>query len=507
MTIDSRSIKVLLEMRPALDGHAGIPQETRLLFRGLRQLPQIEPIGLIQHHSYVLGRGLPPEGKRRDRLPVHKQLDRLSRVVISLEQRLGNPYLAGTQLVLRQMVGAREKLDHFDPSHFRDFIWRALFGRTLHADDFPRVTSAQFRTTRVPWKVMHFAALVTRKFGYAMYPRLDTSGIDVMIAETPYPGRVAPGTQLVVRYHDAIPVLMPHTISDKALHQARHFRALQRNVIDGAWFACVSDATRHDLLSLFPEAQERAVTIPNMISPNYFRDDSAPEVVPGIIRNRRNPIVGDQPRSSETQLDAAPRYLLMVSTIEPRKNHTTLLSAWERLRASTEPNLKLVLVGALGWHYKEIIKKFVPWIERGELFLLDDVPSNELRHLYRHATATICPSLGEGFDFSGVESMRCGSPVIASDIAVHREVFSQAAEYFSPYDSPDAAKAIERVIAPGRERYRDQLILSGAEHATRYTADRILPLWDQFLRDRSTATKDSLDENRHRQRVGALGAA
>ena len=249
------ALKILLEMRPALDGHAGIPQETRLLFRGLRRLPDIEPIGLIQHHARVLGKGLPLDVRKRAKLPVHKQVDRLSRVVISVEQRRGNPYLASAQMALRQLFGASERLHHFDPTHFRDFVWRSMFARTLHADDLASVTSAQFRTTRVPWKGMHFCALVTRKLGYPMHPRLDTSGIDVMIAETPYPGRVSRGTNLVVRYHDAIPVLMPHTISDKARHQARHYCALHRNVADGAWFACVSESTRQDLLSLFPEVE------------------------------------------------------------------------------------------------------------------------------------------------------------------------------------------------------------------------------------------------------------
>jgi glycosyltransferase involved in cell wall biosynthesis len=232
-----------------------------------------------------------------------------------------------------------------------------MFARTLHADDLASVTSAQFRTTRVPWKGMHFYALATRKLGYAMYPRLDTSGIDVMIAETPYPGRVSSGTKLVVRYHDAIPVLMPHTISDKAGHQARHYCALKRNVADGAWFACVSESTRQDLLSLFPEVEPRAVKIPNMISTHYFREESRAELVPEIVRNRINTRIGKPPRDLEPSKQPS-RYLLMVSTIEPRKNHETLLSAWERLRASAEPDLKLVLVGAPGWYYKEIVRKF-----------------------------------------------------------------------------------------------------------------------------------------------------
>ena len=80
---------------------------------------------------------------------------------------------------------------------------------------------------------------------------MSTRGFDVLIAETPFPGTLAQGTQMVVRYHDAIPLLMPHTITDKTFHQAAHYHALRRNVQSGAWFACVSDASRlHSSLTL-----------------------------------------------------------------------------------------------------------------------------------------------------------------------------------------------------------------------------------------------------------------
>ncbi len=87
----------------------------------------------------------------------------------------------------------------------------------------------------------------------------------------------------------------------------------------------------------------------------------------------------------------------------------------------------------MGWHHKQIVRKFRPWLERGDVFLLEDVLSAELRVLYGHARATVCPSFGEGFDFSGVEAMKSGSPVVASDIPVHREVYADAAEFFNPY--------------------------------------------------------------------------
>ena len=137
---------------------------------------------------------------------------------------------------LRQLLGDREELTRFDATHFKDFVWRALFARTLHSADFEAVTSANFRIARLPWTAMHRCALNTRKMGHMIYPRLDTSDFDVMIAETPYPGRVSSRTRLVVRYHDAIPLLMPHTIADKEYHQASHYHALKNNVDCGAHF-------------------------------------------------------------------------------------------------------------------------------------------------------------------------------------------------------------------------------------------------------------------------------
>src|ERR1700722_15936305 len=60
--IQKPPIRVLLEMRPALGGHAGIPQATRLLFRSLALLDEVRVEGLLQTHERVLSPGLPPRG-------------------------------------------------------------------------------------------------------------------------------------------------------------------------------------------------------------------------------------------------------------------------------------------------------------------------------------------------------------------------------------------------------------------------------------------------------------
>ena len=501
-------MKILLELRPALDGHAGIPQETRLLFRGLRLIDGLDVEGMIIHSGRVLAKGLPADQAYANHPEsADRQIYKLSRTIISLQESLHPKLLHKTgididqlsgsfSMVFTHLVGASQKLTKFDPTHFRDFIWRNFFAKTLPESDFELVTRAGYRVSRLPWTMMHLCGLNSRQIGYHFYPRLKTSDFNVFISQTPFPGTISKETRLVVRYHDAIPVLMPHTISDKTFHQASHYYALKCNVKNGAYFACVSEATRKDLLSIFPEAADRAVTIHNMVSHHYFCEDSSSMRIAEIVRTRMHSGVKLLAPGSEllpayskkmlpppkTKSGALPfEYLLMVSTIEPRKNHLSLLSAWEQLRTEQFPNLKLVVVGMLGWSYETIVKKFKTWQERGELFLLEDVPSPELRLLYKHAKATICPSFAEGFDFSGVEAMRCGGAVVASRIPVHEEVYADAAEFFSPYSTVELVKAIEAVISEANIERRNELVERGALVSARYLPAEILPKWREFL--------------------------
>ncbi len=490
--------KILLEMRPALDGFAGIPQETRLLFRGMKTLDLFEVEGLLQHSGRHLSKGTKHRVARPGKpFAQARQINRVSRSIISLQdsarrsasehvldylrKNLGVPFAKAIAL-----LGGSLKLTHFDPTLFRDYIWRGLFAKTLPPSDFALTTTSHFRVLRTPWKLMHRIGMKGALLS-GTYLSIDTSEFAYFIAQTPYPGRVSKTTTFVVRYHDALPVLMPHTIGDKSFHQASHFNALRSNVRDGAYFACVSKATRDDLVSIFPEAAERAHVIPNMVSHDYYPEESSPTRVFEIIRSRtaaipklRTKLV--QPVTHKrAPLGATLNYLLVVSTIEPRKNHARLLEAWETLRSSGFPDLKLVVVGSLGWDYSPIIESFVPWIERGELHYLSKVPSPDLRVLYRHARATICPSLGEGFDYSGVEAMRSGGIVVASDIPVHREVYEDMAEYFNPYSTPDAVSAIRSVLTPEFQAGRAKRIEQGIQFTTRYSPEHILPIWERFF--------------------------
>ncbi len=503
-------IKVLLEMRPALDGFAGIPQEVRLLFRGLRKIDSVDVEGLLQVSNRTLARGTKARGFVWKKLSPARKFNRYSRVIVSMAEK---PYENVLHVVLNYIQIQSEKirikiatitnvgsiqLTRFESATFEDFTWRTLFSKTLPASDFNLVSSADHRICSVPWNTLHKVGLDSLDWrGTPKYPMLDTRDFNVFIGQTPYPGRVNKNTAFVIRYHDAIPVFMPHTIADKSKHQATHFYALMSNVDSGAWFACVSEATRQDLIKIFPKVVDRAVTIYNMVSHHYFKENSSLERIPGIIRSRLSRVSPDMDfkpkfftlREEEAfykkHLSSKPfRYLLIVSTIEPRKNHTRLLAAWEVIKADIDPDIKLVIVGTPGWDYQQIVKGFSSWIDQGQLFMLSGVPAPDLRVLYRHATATVCPSLGEGFDYSGIESMASGGVTIASDIPVHREVYEDAAEYFDPYATMSLVNALKKVLyeqdAPQVQEFMRQ---RGEVVSSRYLPENILPQWESFLRN------------------------
>lgn len=505
---------VLMDMRPALDGYYGIPQETRLLFSALSTLPQVRLSGLFQMSTRKVRGGTLAGSNLSEAERVHQ----FSKTVVSLKGHTATDWqetvgewlevwLHRWRLRLGALLGiAPIRLRHFEARYFQDFVWQQLFARSVPATERAHVLANDYVVCPSPWRWMHAVGIErARLFGESRYPKLDTRGIDVLLAQTPYPGRVSPGTTLVVHYHDAIPVLMPHTISDRAFHEASHFQALSANVRDGAYFVCVSEATRQDLLRLFPQAEARAVTIHNMLPSHYYPGKPEPERVPGIVRrylhDEFRPKGGSKSNraayklarsfSNESEKSAfyarafAPgaRYVLMVSTIEPRKNHLRLIEAWEVLRDRFDPDLKLVLVGHIGWDHQAVLDACLPWIEQGGLFMLHSVPAEALRILYQQATVTVCPSVGEGFDFSGAEAMRCGGVVAASDIAVHREVYGDAAVYFDPYDTQSVVQVLHSLIyakdAPART---ETLRVAGLEQSARYLPECIVPQWEAFLR-------------------------
>ncbi len=115
-------------------------------------------------------------------------------------------------------------------------------------------------------------------------------------------------------------------------------------------------------------------------------------------------------------------FVLMVGTIEPRKNHQLVLAAFEQLWQQGDP-LQLVLVGASGWCSDALLQRIETHAEKGRrLHRFTHLPDVQLHTLYKTAQALAFASLDEGFGLPLVEAAYLGCPVLAADIPVLREV-------------------------------------------------------------------------------------
>jgi alpha-1,2-rhamnosyltransferase len=146
---------------------------------------------------------------------------------------------------------------------------------------------------------------------------------------------------------------------------------------------------------------------------------------------------------------SGPPPYLMVGTLEPRKNHLTVLDAFDHLweRGS---DVRLVVVGRLGWKFDAVEQRLLTHPRFGrDLYWFPDLSDTELGHCYRHAKATIFASWVEGYGLPIVEGLQHGLPVIASDLPVHREVAGNFAAYFDAASPEALAACIEQLETRG----------------------------------------------------------
>jgi glycosyltransferase involved in cell wall biosynthesis len=168
--------------------------------------------------------------------------------------------------------------------------------------------------------------------------------------------------------------------------------------------------------------------------------------------------LGLEPRfiGGSDPLPAAGRYFLCVGTLEPRKNLPLLFHIWRRLAERygdrTPP---LVLAGSRGWESEAIIDHLErsPPVRR-HVHEVAGLSDDQLVALMRGAVALLSPSFTEGFNLPVAEALALGTPVIASNIAAHREL-AGAAHLIDASDGPAWLSAIEAVLErrPPRPAY------------------------------------------------------
>ncbi|HTW90706.1 MAG TPA: glycosyltransferase family 1 protein [bacterium] len=139
----------------------------------------------------------------------------------------------------------------------------------------------------------------------------------------------------------------------------------------------------------------------------------------------------------------AQEYVLCVGTVEPRKDHMTLLRAVDSV-----PGIPLlVIAGGRGWRSRRIVDQIRAHEISGRVRYIGRVDDSLLPALYSAAKLSVYPSVYEGFGLPVLESMACGCPVLSSDSSCLPEVGGTAARYFRTGDAVSLAEALTGLLA------------------------------------------------------------
>lgn len=213
------------------------------------------------------------------------------------------------------------------------------------------------------------------------------------------------------------------------------YTAVKRLLVPRQYLASMRDATMiitptsstlHRMTEVVPALREKAVVVPNGVSPTLLDVVAQPLVA-----------VADRP------------FALVVGDLSPRKNVGLLIDIWDEVAGAT--GLTLVAVGPDGWHSTETRRRLGELVDRDLAIWARHVPDAQLRWCYEHASVVLMPSIEEGFGLPIVEALTLGAPVIASTDEALVEVGQGRPQHLDPHDADGwTAAVIAAVQVPRR---------------------------------------------------------
>jgi glycosyltransferase involved in cell wall biosynthesis len=237
--------------------------------------------------------------------------------------------------------------------------------------------------------------------------------------------------------------------------------SIRRHVRRATWLITISQASRRDLVRLYGADPERiAIAYP-------------------AVDARFRPASSDEVERVRAHYGLAPRYLLHLGTLKPRKNLPRLIEAFSR--ANLPPDTQLVLAG-MASQRADVLERVLDRTDRRvreRVRRLAYVPLEDLPALYSGAAGVAIVSLYEGFGMPALEALACGAPLVAGNRGSLPEIVTdgETGLLADPLDVAAIADALGRVVndstlaaqlrQAGPERARD---FSWAE-AARVTAE------------------------------------
>jgi glycosyltransferase involved in cell wall biosynthesis len=215
---------------------------------------------------------------------------------------------------------------------------------------------------------------------------------------------------------------------------------------------------------------------------NYGTDPAKIHVVYEAAAGHFKPQPRERIEEVRRKYNLPHRFLIHLSTIEPRKNLDRLLDALLAVR-QVHPDLHLVLAGSKGWLYENFFARIESQGLADFIKPLGWVPDEDLPAILAAADLAVQPSLYEGFGLPILEHMASGQVVAASNSASHPEVGGEAAAYFDPTDVAEMTAVILRLLENNNEytKRRDMGLIQASKFSWQRTARETRAVYNQLL--------------------------
>jgi glycosyltransferase involved in cell wall biosynthesis len=270
--------------------------------------------------------------------------------------------------------------------------------------------------------------------------------VDVFLAGLSYINAILSRVPTVVIVHDLAVFNSPVKSKRKSVIVEK--LTLKRACQKAKEILVVSEATKKALLNFDGSFKEKITVAPNAAS-DRFRPHESKEVKPLLDK-----------------LQIGEGYILFLSTIEPRKNITTLIEAYSKLPSEISNERPLVIAGKKGWYYEEVFNLVQKLNLSKKVKFIGYVQDEDVPLLYAGAGVFVFPSVYEGFGLPVVEALKSGVPTVISDAEALVEVGGDAVLVAKTYDSADFAKKIEQILVD--KSLAKHQVAKGLEYVKKY---------------------------------------
>lgn len=325
-----------------------------------------------------------------------------------------------------------------------------LLTQNEELDDLPIDSNVQVVRRRFPSRLRHsIAAKAVAK----LCPPADVShGLFFY----DFPDRA---TKSCVTVHD-VSFLYPGLHEPNVSRRKTHFAKKVLNRVDQ--IICSSDTTLENLLNHWPKYRDKCQTI--------YLGTGPPQPAPPQIQFATSDLASDQ--TLAPMMSGTFPYILVVGTIEPRKNYGCVLSAFTDLMQNNN-DVHLVIVGAYGWGCEAEKKAIDRLAAMGRVHWIKDATDHQLVGLYKQASLVSYLSIHEGFGYPPFEAAHLGIPLVLGDESSVGEIWKGFAKCVSPRDRQEIMAAWQWGLSLNREE-SDQVTQAQKKRAAEFTYTRCI---------------------------------